>query len=136
MSMRDGAAYLGLSVAAIRAACNSGRLPAKRAGRTILILRSDLEAFADELPDTAATKRPSAPAAPRLTRWEYARLSRGLGEVIFFVASGVKRFTVPFESTIHELGGQGWALVAVHRVDKDETWYFTRPEPPVPTTGA
>ena len=48
----------------------------------------------------------------------------------FFTDTGVKTFVAPFESTIQELGGQGWELVAVLRLGEDEVWCFTRPDLP------
>jgi len=52
LRIRDAVAYSGLTPWAIRTAIWAGRLPAKKSGRGIIILRSDLDSFLDNLPTT------------------------------------------------------------------------------------
>lgn len=50
LSVRDAAALTSLSEWEIREAINKLELPARRRGRRLVILRSDLEAFIQGLP--------------------------------------------------------------------------------------
>lgn len=48
-SREDAAAYAGISVYRIRAAIRDNRLPAKKHGKDILVLREDLDAYIDAM---------------------------------------------------------------------------------------
>lgn len=52
LTIRDATTYSGLRPWALRTAIWAGRLPAKKAGRIILILTTDLENFVRALPPT------------------------------------------------------------------------------------
>ena len=51
--LRDGAASVGVSEAALRAEIRQGRLEAQRMGRAVLIRPEDLKKWADGLPPAA-----------------------------------------------------------------------------------
>lgn len=48
-SREDAAVYAGVSVYKIKIAIRENRLPAKKHGKDILVLREDLDAFIDEM---------------------------------------------------------------------------------------
>jgi hypothetical protein len=89
--------------------------------------------------DTAPTAADSSDLATSATvdgvvpgdaSWEFARLSRGQGELTFFTRQGVKCFVMPFASAVQELAGQGWELVStVVAEGPDEIWCFKRRAP-------
>lgn len=51
--LKDGAASVGVSEAALRAEIRLGRLEAQRMGRAVLIRPEDLKKWADDLPPAA-----------------------------------------------------------------------------------
>jgi hypothetical protein len=51
--LRDGAASVGVSEAALRSEIRLGRLEAQRMGRAVLIRLDELKRWADELPPAA-----------------------------------------------------------------------------------
>lgn len=46
----EAAEYVGVSVYKIRDAIRDGLIPAKRAGKDVLVLREDLDAYLEHLP--------------------------------------------------------------------------------------
>lgn len=58
LTIRGAAAYSGLCIWAVRSAVWAGRLPAKKAGRIILILTTDLDNFVRSLPAVAPLDSP------------------------------------------------------------------------------